>query len=101
MTMITHINLENSETEVYCCLRNRIIRLDDQHKHQFCAGCKMFRGEAGGRGVECRWDDPRNLPDPYVVTSPQDEWQSNQERKIQLHGMIDTTSQRTEETKAG
>jgi hypothetical protein len=30
----------------------------------------MFNGSAQGDGVECRWDDPRDIKDLHIVTDP-------------------------------
>ncbi len=29
MALITHVNVCNTENEIYCCLRNKIVKLDD------------------------------------------------------------------------
>jgi hypothetical protein len=42
----------------------------------------MFGGLAGGQGVECLWEDARDLGNPYVVTDPYAECRQNQRRKI-------------------
>lgn len=82
MDKINHINYCTNEQEVYCCLRNRVVRLDDNHKADFCSGCKMLNGYADGAGVECLWEDMREVGNPHHVTDPYKEWASNQNRKV-------------------
>lgn len=82
--MINHINVADAEGKVYCCLRNRIVCLDEEHKNKFCSGCKMYNGNAGGGGVECIWDDIREADaNQVIVTDPAREWASNQMRRVQ------------------
>ncbi|WJH37066.1 hypothetical protein N6H14_16150 [Paenibacillus sp. CC-CFT747] len=80
--LINHVNIANEDNQVYCCLRNRVVTLDPEHKAHFCSGCKMFKGEAGGAGVECLWEDQRQVAEPYQVSNPYEEWMENQARKI-------------------
>ncbi|WP_238178212.1 hypothetical protein [Paenibacillus contaminans] len=82
MTMINHINMADENGRVYCCLRNKVVSLDAKHRKTFCSGCKMYRGDAGGQGVECAWDDARGVSEPYTVSDPQGEWLNNQIRKV-------------------
>ncbi|MFB7816230.1 hypothetical protein ACFC0X_18900 [Paenibacillus chitinolyticus] len=84
MTPIHHINYRNEHNEVYCCLRNKVVELDDRQKNDFCSGCQMFAGFAGGKGVECEWEDMRDVPNPMRVFDPMKEFMSNQIRKIEL-----------------
>ncbi|WP_409342701.1 hypothetical protein [Paenibacillus sp. MBLB4367] len=89
MTMINHINMADENGRVYCCLRNKVVTLDAKHTKTFCGGCKMYRGDAGGQGVECAWDDARGVSEPYRVSNPQEEWLSNQYRKVkQRDGLL-------------
>ncbi|GIP35415.1 hypothetical protein [Paenibacillus sp. J2TS4] len=81
MPQINHIHYATDKGEVYCCLRNRVVRLDEDHRSRFCSSCKMYNGDAGGRGVECLWDDLRDVSDPHLVTDPHKEWAANQKRK--------------------
>lgn len=82
--MINHINLPDAKGQVYCCLRNRVVRYDSVHQSMFCNGCKMFNGTAGGFGVECVWDDNRTAADArLVVTDPVQEWFCNQKKRVQ------------------
>lgn len=82
MPMINHENIADSNERIYCCLRNKVVSLDDAHKTAFCGSCKMYRGDAGGAGVECAWDDARDITEPYRVADPYAEWRSNQKRKV-------------------
>lgn len=84
MTTINHINIANEEKDIYCCLRNKVVRADAEHQATFCSGCKMFAGTAEDRGIECRWDDQRAVSNPHLVEDPYQEWMSNQSRKV-LH----------------
>lgn len=67
---INHINIANSEGEVYCRLLDKIVTLDENHQKNYCGKCKMYAGSAQGNGVECEWDDVRDLPNPSVVYNP-------------------------------
>lgn len=82
MQKINHVNYSTDQDEVYCCLRNRVVKLNEEHKQEFCAGCKMFKGFADGEGVECLWDDLRDVDNPHIVIDPYKEWTSNQNRKV-------------------
>lgn len=87
MPLINHLNLSDSNSRVYCCLRNRVVLLDDAHKETYCALCGMFNGDAGGGGVECLWDDMRETEgSTVVVEDPYREWASNQVRKVKTAG---------------
>lgn len=81
--MINHINLPDGNGQIYCCLRNRIVRFDRAHQERYCSGCRMYNGDAGGSGVECLWDDIRETEsDSMVVTDPVHEWESNQKKRV-------------------
>lgn len=82
MQKTNHINYSTDQQEVYCCLRNRVVQLTEEHKQDFCGGCKMFNGFADGEGVECLWEDIRNVSNPHIVIDPYKEWSSNQSRKV-------------------
>ncbi|ALS23883.1 hypothetical protein [Paenibacillus naphthalenovorans] len=82
MRQIRHINLADENSRVYCCLRNKIVKLDEDQKKGFCASCRMYAGDAGGQGVECVWGDMRPVSDPYVVNNPGAELLSNQKKQI-------------------
>lgn len=82
MRSVKHINLSDPDGRIYCCLRNKIVKLDEVQKEQFCQSCRMYAGNAGGRGVECAWEDMRSVKDPYIVTSPDAEFNSNQQKRI-------------------
>lgn len=45
----------------------------------------MFAGTAGGKGVECMWDDMRNVDDPHIVTDPLQEFFRNQVRHVSMN----------------
>jgi len=80
--MIRHINLKNTNGEVYCCLRNKVVSLNEEQMSRFCRGCPMFAGTAEGKGVECVWEDVRDVSNPLVVHDPVREFISNQHRKV-------------------
>lgn len=81
--MINHVNLPDGNGNIYCCLRNRIVRLEAGHTERYCRGCRMYNGDAGGTGVECLWDDIRETEsDQVVVTDPREEWVSNQKKSF-------------------
>jgi hypothetical protein len=84
--MITHYNYVNHNNEIYCCLRNRIIELNQTQSEQFCKGCKMFAGDADGKGVACAWEDSREVNNPHIATHPLTEFASNQIRQVRWAG---------------
>lgn len=88
MAMITHVNVCNTVNEIYCCLRNKVVKLDAQQKEQFCNGCKMFAGGAVGydHGVSCTWEDLRTVSNPHVVLDPAQEFKHNQIRQVPPEG---------------
>ena len=85
MKTINHVNYKDQDGNIYCCLRNKIVKLDDQQRQTFCNGCSMFAGTAGGKGVECMWDDMRNVDDPHIVTDPLQEFFRNQVRHVSMN----------------
>lgn len=82
MRQIHHINLKDESGRIYCCLRNKVVKFDEKQRHDFCGGCSMFAGEAGGLGVECVWEDLRPVSDPHTAQDPAAEWRSNQIKHI-------------------
>ncbi|MEI7026915.1 hypothetical protein [Paenibacillus sp. y28] len=82
MPFVRHINLANSDGQIYCCLRNRVVKLDDAQMTTFCHGCKMFDGTAQGKGVVCCWNDARSVKDPHVAVDPLLEFKQNQLKQI-------------------
>lgn len=87
MKRINHINLKNVEDQVYCCLRNKIVDLTEQHLVQYCHGCQMFAGTAQGKGIECSWNDARHVSNPHIVLDPHVECRENQMKQVRLHGL--------------
>jgi len=87
MPRIRHVNVQDSQGRIYCCLRNRIVTLDERQRSGFCRACPMYAGDAGGRGAECVWDDWRAVPDPYLVPDPAAEYRCNQQRKLKPGAM--------------
>jgi hypothetical protein len=88
MSLITHVNYMDQDGQIYCCLRNRVVKLDQQQQEQFCSGCKMFAGLASGQGVECAWEDMRNVSEPHIVTDPNREFITNQTRVVSLDSVV-------------
>jgi hypothetical protein len=84
--MITHLNYKNSNDEIYCCLRNKVVKLDAVQTEQFCNGCKMYGGDADGQGVACVWEDVRDVSNPHAVDNPLIEFASNQVRQVPSDG---------------
>ena len=82
MAQIKHINIADESGQVYCCLRNKVVKLDKEQKKGFCGSCRMYAGDAGGQGVECVWEDLRHVQNPYVVRNPVAELLSNQTKQI-------------------
>lgn len=67
---INHINYVDSNNQIYCRLRNRVVEFNQTQQRDFCSSCPMFRGTAQGEGVECEWEDIRNLKSPHQVFNP-------------------------------
>ncbi|MFD2615623.1 hypothetical protein [Paenibacillus gansuensis] len=84
MKRVHHINIKNDRGEVYCCLRNKVVPLDEEQLTSFCKGCSMFAGTAGGQGVECIWNDMRSIGSPCLITDPVSELKQNQTRQVRL-----------------
>ncbi|PZE20708.1 hypothetical protein CBW46_011065 [Paenibacillus xerothermodurans] len=82
MRLVTHVNYADPDGQIYCCLRNKLVKLDEFQMERFCYGCKMFAGTAKGRGVECIWADMRNVSEPHLVHDPVREFAMNQIRAI-------------------
>lgn len=83
MPRIPHHNLANTDDQVYCCLRNKVVKLDERQKQDFCGKCPMFGGWLAS-GVICEWKDARQLTDPYTVADPMQEFKDNQKRQVHL-----------------
>lgn len=81
MRLVTHMNYKDQDGQIYCCMRNKVVQLDDVQK-QFCQDCRMFAGTAKEQGVKCVWDDMRNVSDPHIVRDPVHEFIMNQTRTI-------------------
>jgi len=71
MKKVNHVNLMDSENRVFCRLLNKVVVLNEAHQRDFCSGCDMYQGSAQGEGVECSWDDIRNVANPLIVTNPE------------------------------
>lgn len=84
MPNVNHINYADANGNVYCCLRNKVVQLDETQFTSYCFGCKMFGGTAQGQGVECFWDDARQVNNPHIVNDPIGEFNHNQTRKIRF-----------------
>ncbi|GAB2671219.1 hypothetical protein ACFQWB_13645 [Paenibacillus thermoaerophilus] len=78
-----HHNQANEDGQIYCCLRNRIVKLDEKQKQEYCGKCPMFRDWLES-GVVCEWEDARGLPDPHIAIDPVQEFRDNQKRKVPL-----------------
>lgn len=90
MRQIRHINIADESNRVYCCLRNKVVKLDEEQKNGFCGKCRMYAGDAGGQGVECVWEDMRPVGNPHVVRNPAAELHSNQIKPIVKHDHLAT-----------
>ncbi|MFE5323935.1 hypothetical protein ACFQ88_35195 [Paenibacillus sp. NPDC056579] len=84
MTYINHVHYANMQGNVYCCLRNKIVPLNESQIKDYCQGCTMFRGGEAGKSVQCYWNDVRDVQDPHEVYEPQMEFKSMQKRKFLL-----------------
>ncbi len=89
MALITHMNICNADQEIYCCLRNKIVKLDIQQQEQFCSSCKMLAVYTDGRaghGVTCIWEDLRDVSNPHYALDPLEEFIHNQIRQVPPEG---------------
>ncbi|NHN33014.1 hypothetical protein [Paenibacillus agricola] len=87
MKLTNHVNFVDSEGQIYCCLRNKLVKLDQQQEERFCNGCQMFAGFANGGGVECMWEDARHVNNPHIIVDPFQEFISNQRRVVPSENM--------------
>ncbi|OGX68590.1 MAG: hypothetical protein A2189_04620, partial [Paenibacillus sp. RIFOXYA1_FULL_44_5] len=78
MPVIQHYNYADRGGQVYCCLRNKVVKADDKQIEEYCNGCKMFSGTISGQGLTCAWEDVRDIDNPHVVHDPWREYFSNQ-----------------------
>jgi hypothetical protein len=92
MRLVTHVNYTDQDGQIYCCLRNKVVKLDAEQRKQFCQACKMFAGSAKGRGVECVWKDMRHVSEPYIVHDPIREYIMNQTRAVTPDSSMTTVS---------
>lgn len=83
MASTNHINIPDKDGLIYCCMRNKVVSLNAIQKKHYCSSCKMYNGDAKGAGVECLWEDMREAArKEIIVTSPNEEYASNQKRII-------------------
>lgn len=87
MAWITHMNYTNEEGNIYCCLRNKVVPLNQLQTLSYCSSCAMFKG-LYHRKVNCRWEDPRSLEDPHAIIDPYLEYRSMQQRKVDTKTVI-------------
>jgi hypothetical protein len=80
------MNYCNEKDEIYCCLRNKVVKLDQLQLERFCQSCKMFGGTLQGGGVVCIWDDSRDVSNPHDVYDPQEEFLHNQVKQVPPEG---------------
>jgi hypothetical protein len=92
LRIVTHVNYTDQDGQIYCCLRNKIVKLDQLQREQFCQGCKMFGGTANGQGVECVWEDMRNVSEPHIVHDPVSEFIMNQTRAVTSDSLVSMAS---------
>ncbi|MCS7460226.1 hypothetical protein N0M98_08735 [Paenibacillus doosanensis] len=95
MAFVDHMNYANAAGNVYCCLRNKVVSLDDAQLKTYCQGCKMFRGAEPGKSVQCYWNDSRDVSDPHIVYEPQLEFKSMQKRKLRISPPADAAESET------
>lgn len=84
MAYINHVNVKTADGQVYCCMRNKIVKFNEEQLMKYCVGCRMFGGTAKGLGVECFWEDIRDVSNPYVVVDPFKEFIQNQTRSVSV-----------------
>lgn len=84
MTMVYHRNAANDDQEIYCCLRNKVVKANAEHQAEYCSGCKMFSSLLQEGGVECVWEDLRAGGSRMAVTDPYAEWMDNQRRYVHM-----------------
>lgn len=86
MPIIRHHNYRSESGEIYCCLRNRVVKLDDEQLQRFCEGCGMFAGMMPDVGVSCEWDDLGDVSDPHRAPDPWEEFKRNQIKQVPTEG---------------
>lgn len=101
MTMVSHRNVTNEDQEVYCCLRNKVVKADASHLAQYCNGCRMFRSFLPEGGIECQWEDMRASSYEVTVTDPYAEWMDNQRRDVRHSFPLDSGGVESDEALAG
>lgn len=74
MKLVNHINIVDENGEIYCRKRGRVVEFTEEHQDNFCAKCPFFKGTAQGQGVECEWEDVRDIESPYIVTRANTEY---------------------------
>lgn len=82
MAFVTHINYVNQNGEIYCCLRNKIIPLNEMQFNLYCSSCRMNEGGEPGKKVICTWSDQREIANPYIAHDPEYEFKYFQKREV-------------------
>ena len=70
-----HLNVATDDGLIYCKKTESVNILDAKHVGM-CQDCPLFAGTLQGRGVECYWNDTRDIEEPYYVTEPVREYHS-------------------------
>lgn len=68
-----HLNIPDGNGDVYCHKVKDVVELDQEHLANQCANCPFFSGTIQGHGIECYWNDDRDIEEPYYPDSPQAE----------------------------
>lgn len=68
-----HLNVPTEDGNLIYCRKTESVNKFDEKQLDLCLDCPLFSGSIQGRGIECFWNDPRDLDEPYYVTDPQAE----------------------------
>ena len=72
--IVNHINYVDDKGEIYCRKAKEVVKLDELQQDSRCKNCPFFNGTAQGEGVECAWDDKRDIDGIYGVLNAQEEY---------------------------
>ncbi len=56
-----HINIIDNSGRIYCHRLAKITKMNPYHYETHCKMCPYFVDTAGGKGVECQYDDGTNV----------------------------------------
>lgn len=102
MALINHINFLDENGCIFCRRAGKIMEVNPHFLSHMCNDCPFFNGSAQGEGVECLWEDTRDIPSGFIATnSPSDEIYSIVESGQELKSESEVSEESKKKLKEG